>query len=62
MDIKEQRKAEKARRMLEKSLRMPVNNVILEVQKGTINIKDLFARIDAEVKRVKEGTKNGKTG
>ncbi len=56
MDIKEQRQAEKQRRMLEKSLRMPLNDVILEVQKGTISLKDLFARIDA---KVREGRKNG---
>jgi hypothetical protein len=46
----EERKAEKARRMLEKSMRMPVNNVVLEVQKGVIDIKDLFAKIEAKVK------------
>ena len=56
MDVKEKRRLEKERRMLEKSLRMPVNDVILEVQKGTIDIKDLFARIETKVKEVR---KNG---
>lgn len=45
------RAEEKARRMLEKSLRMPVNDVVLEIQKGTINIKDLFAKIESRVKK-----------
>jgi len=47
---------EKARRMLEKAMRMPVNDVILEVQKGTIDIKDFIKHIEV---RVKEGKKNG---
>lgn len=52
----EERKAEKARRMLEKSLRMPLNDVILEVQNGTIEISDLIGKIET---KVKEGMKNG---
>lgn len=52
----EERKTEKARRMLEKSMRMPVNDVVLQVQKGVINIKDLFARIET---KVKGGVDNG---
>jgi len=40
----------KKQRMLEKSLRMPVNNVVLEVQKGTIDINDLFKHIELKVK------------
>jgi hypothetical protein len=52
----EARKAEKARRMLEKSLRMPLNEVILQVQDGVIDIKDLFTKIE---NRVKEGKFNG---
>jgi hypothetical protein len=52
----EARKAEKTRRMLEKSLRMPLNEVILQVQDGVIDIKDLFTRIET---RVKEGKFNG---
>ena len=50
----EERIKEKQRRMLEKSLRMPVNDVILEVQKGTIDIKDLFVRIEEKIAEVKE--------
>lgn len=43
---------EKARRMMEKALRMPLNDVILEVQKGTIKMKDIFDKIDEKVKEV----------
>ena len=46
---------EKKQRMLEKSLRMPVNNVILEVQKGTIDIRDLFKKIELKVKEKVNG-------
>lgn len=46
---------EKARRKLEKAMRQPVNDVVLEVQKGTIDIKDLFARIEEKVKEKKNG-------
>ena len=52
----EARQAEKARRMLEKSMRVPLNDTVLQIQNGVINIQDLFGRIEA---RVKEGTKNG---
>jgi len=45
----------KKQRMLEKSMRMPVNNVVLEVQKGTIDIKDLFKRIELKVKEKVNG-------
>jgi len=41
---------EKARRMLEKSMRQPINDTILEVQKGVIDINDLFKMIDLKVK------------
>jgi len=50
------RKAEKTQRLLEKSMRMPINDVVLEVQKGTIDLKDVFTRIET---KVKEGLKNG---
>lgn len=49
----EERKVEKARRMQEKMLRMPVNDVILEVQKGTIDLKSLFDKIEEKVKEVR---------
>jgi hypothetical protein len=52
----EERKAEKTQRLLEKSMRMPINDVVLEVQKGTIDLKDVFTRIET---KVKEGLKNG---
>ena len=52
----EERVEEKARRMLEKSMRMPVNDVILEVQKGIIDINDLFSEI---ILKVKEGERDG---
>ena len=45
----------KKKRMLEKSLRMPLNNVILEVQKGFIDIKDLFEKIELKVKEKLNG-------
>lgn len=46
----EERKAEKARRMTEKMGRMPLNDVILEVQKGTISLSSVFEAIEAKVK------------
>jgi len=52
----EARKAEKARRMGLKMMRMPLNDVILQVQNGVIDIKDLFARIEL---KLKEGMING---
>ncbi len=55
-DVIAQRKAKKEKRMLEKLMRMPVNNVVLEVQKGTISLKDVIGRIET---KVKEGLKNG---
>ena len=45
----------KKKRMLEKSLRMPLNNVILEVQKGIIDINDLFKKIETKVKEMTNG-------
>ena len=45
----------KKKRMLEKSLRMPLNNVILEVQKGIIDINDLFEKIETKVKEKLNG-------
>lgn len=41
---------EKARRLLEKSMRQPINDTILEVQNGRIDINDLFKMIDLKVK------------
>ena len=46
---------EKARRKLEKAIRQPVNDVVLEVQKGTIDINDLFKKIDEKVKEKIDG-------
>jgi len=46
---------EKARRKLEKAIRQPVNDVILEVQQGTIDINDLFKKIDEKVKEKIDG-------
>lgn len=50
-----ERKAERARRIKEKAMRMPLNDVVLEVQKGTINLKDLFDHIDAKLKEKVNG-------
>lgn len=55
--LDEKRKAKKAERMKEKMLRMPVNEVILQVQNGTIDLKDVFAKIEL---KVKEGLNNGR--
>ena len=52
----EARKAEKSRRMLEKAMRVPLNDTVLQIQDGVIDIKDLFHRIEL---KVKEGKKNG---
>jgi len=46
---------EKARRKLEKAMRQPVNDVVLEVQKGTIDINDLFKKIDEKVREAQDG-------
>lgn len=54
--IEEARIRVKKERMLAKVGRMPVNNVVLEVQKGTIDINDLFKHITV---KVKEKMKNG---
>ncbi len=52
----EERIKEKKRRMLEKAMRVPLNDTILQVQNGVIDIKDLFSRIE---QKVKEGQTNG---
>ncbi len=52
----EERKAEKKRRVMEKMMRMPFNEVVLKVQDGTIEIKDLIGKIEA---KIKEGKGNG---
>jgi len=54
----EARQAEKARRMLEKAMRVPLNDTVLQIQNGTIGIKDLFSRIEMMVKE-KKGAGNG---
>jgi hypothetical protein len=46
---------EKAKRMKEKASRMPLNDVVLEVQKGVIDIKDLFKMIEEKVKEKANG-------
>ena len=46
---------EKQRRMIEKAMRTPLNDVVLEVQKGIIDINDLFERIEEKVKEKKNG-------
>ena len=46
----EERKAEKKRRVMEKMMRMPVNEVVLKVQDGTIEIKDFVGAIEAKLK------------
>jgi len=46
---------EKTRRKLEKAMRRPINDVILDVQKGFIDINDLFKKIDEKVKENKNG-------
>lgn len=50
----EERKAEKARRMLEKAGRMPLNDVVLQVHDGVIPIQSLFAKIDARLEELKK--------
>jgi hypothetical protein len=49
------RRAERERRIAEKMMRMPVNDVVLEVQKGSININDLFAKIEERIKETSNG-------
>jgi len=56
MATDEERKAEKARRMLEKAMRVPLNDTILQVQNGTIDVTALFAKIE---EKIKEGVTNG---
>lgn len=51
----EARKAEKARRMLLKAGRMPLNEVILQVKDGVIPLTDLISKIESKVKEVKNG-------
>ena len=52
----EARQTEKSRRMLEKAMRVPLNDTVLQIQNGVIGIKDLFHRIELKVGEVK---KNG---
>lgn len=49
MDAKERK-----RRLMEKAMRKPINDVVLDVQKGFIDVKDLFAHIDTKLKIKKE--------
>ena len=53
----EERKAERARRIKEKMMRMPLNDVTLEVQRGTISLKDLLNHIDSKLKEKQNGKK-----
>lgn len=46
---------EKERRLLEKAMRKPLKDVVLDVQDGKIDIKDLFAKIDKKVKERTDG-------
>ncbi len=53
----EEREQVKKQRILEKAMRMPINNVVLQVQDGTISLTDLIGRIE---EKVKEAIKHGK--
>ncbi len=53
----EEREQVKKQRLLEKAMRMPINNVVLQVQDGTISLTDLIGRIE---EKVKEAIKHGK--
>jgi len=55
----EERKAEKSRRMKLKMMRMPVNDVVLEVQKGYIDLKDFLGAVEERIKLKIEEKKNG---
>lgn len=55
MATEAERKKIKAERMLAKAMRMPLNEVVLQVQKGTIDIKDVFKKIEQRVKEVANG-------
>ncbi len=46
---------ERKRRLLEKAMRQPLNDVILNVQKGYIDINDLYAKIDERVREKANG-------
>ena len=50
---------ERGRRIKEKALRKPINNIALEVQNGFIDINSLFRRIDERIKE-KQEKENGK--
>lgn len=51
----EERAAIKAARMKEKISRMPINDVVLKVNDGIIDIKDVFKVIEQKLKEVKNG-------
>lgn len=53
----EERKTEKARRMLEKSLRMPLNDVVLQVADGVIPMTSLIQKIELRIDEIKKGGK-----
>jgi hypothetical protein len=55
LDERTQWSEEKKRRMKEKSLRKPLNDVVLDVQKGVIDIKDVIRHIEERVKEKKNG-------
>ena len=48
MDLKE-----KERRLIEKSTRRPINNIILDVQRGMIDIQAIFRRIAEKIQEKK---------
>lgn len=45
----------KKQRMLEKAMRMPINNVVLKIQDRQIDIKDLFKKIELKVREKNNG-------
>ena len=54
----EERAAVKAARMKEKLGRMPINDVVLKVHDGIIDIKDVFSAIEGKLNALQE-VKNG---
>jgi len=46
---------EKERRLREKALRKPLNDIILDVQKGVIDVKDIIRYIDEKLKEKANG-------
>lgn len=46
---------ERERRIKEKTLRRPINDIVLDVQKGIIDIRDVHRYIDEKLKEKKHG-------